>query len=123
MDLEGQGQPKEATAERPTAVVSGAVRASPVPVDDESSQDDLEEIGVASAITFAVEPVSAASAPARAEEPLVERVGREVGEIIGLRLPGKKHPAAEGEARRIRLAMLALGELNHSHKPLFQIKF
>jgi eukaryotic-like serine/threonine-protein kinase len=98
MDLEDRGEHQAPSAENPATVVSGAVRASPAPIEAETSQDDLEEIGVASAITFAVEPVATVNEPLTPEDPLVERIGREVGEVIGLRLPGKKHPAAQEEA-------------------------
>ncbi len=94
MDLDGHTESKE-----PRVVVSGAVKASPAPHEPEADlNEDTDEVGVASAITFAVEPVSAPIEPLSAEEPLVERIGRDIGEILGLRLPGKDYPSPEGAA-------------------------
>ena len=94
MDLDGG-----TTSSEPRVVVSGAVKASPAPPDPEPTPgEDLDDVGVASAITFAVEPVTAPLEPLSTAEPLVERIGQEIGEIVGLRLPGKGYPNPEGVA-------------------------
>ena len=102
MDLEpssGTGDSDENLSEGSPAVVSGAVRASLV--SSRSLPNDLDavldEVGVASAITFAVEPALPNDTP-DGPAPLVERIGNEIGEILGLRLPGKVHPTPAGEA-------------------------
>ncbi len=99
MDLEGPSKSRE-PADKPRVVVTGAVKASPAAVEPElaDSYQSLDDVGVASAITFAVEPVATVGEPNKEDKPLMERVGEEVGEILGLRLPGGKHPTPEGEA-------------------------
>jgi len=83
-------------------VVSGAVKATPFRAQEDGqeggSDPEGREVGTESAITFAVEPVAPPNDDSQPNEPLVERIGRQVGEIVGVRLPGESQLVADGEA-------------------------
>jgi len=83
--------------QKPT--ISGAVKATPYKA-EEGEQDDSEfdVAGTDTAIRFAVDPMTEVDDGPPTSEPLVERIGKQVGEIVGLRLPGEDLPAPEHPA-------------------------
>jgi serine/threonine-protein kinase len=88
--------------------VSGAVKATPLRSEGRqrpakakerarAAAEEFPEVGTESAITFAVPPPRADAGDAPSDGSLVERIAEQVGEVVGVRLPGEDYPLPEGE--------------------------
>ncbi len=107
MDMEGPStatpdsvsprqQPATTEAAPRRGPISGAVKAS-FPPPEPRAQDLDTDLQSSTAITFAVEPVENPNAPPVAQAPLIERLTEEVGEMLGLRLPGQRPQMAQDQ--------------------------